>query len=98
MASSVFDLNLEHFNPGWTVERAPTVSQEKTKELLSMFVSDDFHLPFVRVFDPLAQEAERWKMMELELLQNLDGGLPAFKHRWTKRLSLTAKRPWPSSV
>ena len=80
MEAGAFDPQSEHFDLGWTVPTRPEVCEEKTKEPLGSYVSEDFHLPFVRVFGRLSQEAETWNMLNLALLQTYDPGLKALKH------------------
>ena len=99
METSAFDPNSQHFDVGWTAQRAPAVSEDETEELLSAYVSQDFYLPFFRVFGPLAREAEKWNMLNLAMLQNFEAGLQRFKHlfyqHWIHTVKLTVTQRVP---
>ena len=91
METSAFDPDSMHFDPEWTVGRAPAVSHGKTRELLSMIVSEDLYLPFFRIFGPLAQDAETWNQLNLHLLRHYSAGWLRFKHSFYEHCIHTVK-------
>ena len=101
MEKDAFHPESEHFDLKWTAPKRPEVHEERMKELLSNYVkvSEEFHLPFVRVLGRLSQEAETWNMLNLAVLEQYDPGLKRFKHffykHWIRVVKLTVTERVP---
>ena len=106
MSVEAFHPSSANFTPNWTLSMAPKVHhQEVVSFLAKLEVPDIMAVKFMRFFGRLTSLTEDWNMFNLQILQNLQGGLAHLKHalceHWMQlaRVSVTQRVPRiPASV